>query len=139
MTELPKRAIMTGLLASFLAASAQTPPDSRHQHGPRLLAIATPATGSTDGSPVSVSYSINGETKAVNAKVSVYLLIDQPTPQAGAAISTDANHVPFPEGQTQVSVPLGAGSHTLQLAAVNSKGEVSSHVQVEAPISIVAQ
>jgi hypothetical protein len=138
MSQLPKRAIMTGLLASFLAASAQTP-STGHEHTPRVLAIASPTAGVTEGSPVAVSYTVNGKAHAVSSKTSVYLLIDQPTPEPGASITADANHVPFPEGQTQVSVPLGAGSHTLQLVALNSKGEISTHVEVAAPISITTK
>lgn len=143
MSQLPKRAVMTGLLASFLAASAQTPSgfssSGHRQHGTRLLAIASPVAGANASSPVTVRYTVNGEDQPVSSKATVYLLVDQLSPPAGTAISADANHVPFPTGQTSVSVPLSAGTHTLQLAAVNSKREVSAHMQVAVPVSITVK
>jgi hypothetical protein len=44
-----------------------------------------------------------------------HLIIDAPTPPAAAVIAADANHVHFGKGQTETSIELAPGKHTLQL------------------------
>lgn len=44
-----------------------------------------------------------------------HLIIDAPTPPAGAVIAADANHVHFGKGQTETTIELSPGRHTLQL------------------------
>jgi hypothetical protein len=44
-----------------------------------------------------------------------HLIIDADTPGAAAPISMDDKHMHFGRGQTEVSLPLTPGNHTLQL------------------------
>ncbi|MBM4213042.1 MAG: DUF4399 domain-containing protein [Gammaproteobacteria bacterium] len=44
-----------------------------------------------------------------------HLIIDAPTPPAGQVIAVDANHVHFGKGQTEATLDLALGRHTLQL------------------------
>jgi hypothetical protein len=44
-----------------------------------------------------------------------HLIIDAPTPPAGMPIPMNEQHRHFGGGQTEISVPLMAGNHTLQL------------------------
>ena len=44
-----------------------------------------------------------------------HLIIDADTPPAGMPIPMDMQHLHFGRGQTEVSVPLPPGNHTLQL------------------------
>lgn len=44
-----------------------------------------------------------------------HLIIDAPTPPAGQVIAADVNHIHFGKGQTEVTLNLAPGPHTLQL------------------------
>ncbi|WP_425393729.1 DUF4399 domain-containing protein [Aliagarivorans taiwanensis] len=44
-----------------------------------------------------------------------HLIVDAPTPAAGAPIPADANHLHFGGGQTETTIELAPGEHTLQL------------------------
>lgn len=44
-----------------------------------------------------------------------HIVIDAPTPPAGQVIPADANHVHFGKGQTEATLDLAPGQHTLQL------------------------
>jgi Domain of unknown function (DUF4399) len=44
-----------------------------------------------------------------------HLIVDAPTPPAGQVIAADANHVHFGKGQTETTLDLAPGKHTLQL------------------------
>ena len=44
-----------------------------------------------------------------------HIVIDAPTPPAGQVIAADANHVHFGKGQTEATLDLAPGQHTLQL------------------------
>ncbi len=42
----------------------------------------------------------------------------------------------FPAGQAELSIPLAAGPHQLQVVFVNRKGMVTRHFEPSAPVSI---
>ena len=44
-----------------------------------------------------------------------HIVIDAPTPSVGQVIAADANHVHFGKGQTEATLDLEPGQHTLQL------------------------
>lgn len=44
-----------------------------------------------------------------------HLIVDAPLPAPGKAIPADANHVHFGGGQTETTIELPPGKHTLQL------------------------
>ncbi len=58
-----------------------------------------------------------------------HLVIDADTPGAGAPISMDGQHMHFGRGQTEVSLPLTPGNHTLQLVLADG-----GHVPFTPPV-----
>ena len=44
-----------------------------------------------------------------------HLIVDAPTPEPGVPIGSDDNHKHFGGGQTETTVELAPGEHTLQL------------------------
>jgi hypothetical protein len=65
-----------------------------------------------------------------------FLVIDSSTPVAGSQLQPDADHVAFPAGQRQLSIPLPPGHHELQVVFVNRQGMVAIHVPPSAVVSI---
>jgi hypothetical protein len=126
-----------GPLAPSLALAQNVPS--------RSLVIASPAAGASVSSPVTVSIGFAGSGSGSTMggqhphKGQAYLVVDAPTPAAGAAITADAEHIAFPAGQRQLSVSLPAGQHHLQVVAVNHAGDISSRVQPSAPVTITVQ
>jgi hypothetical protein len=84
------------------------------------LEIISPMDGDTVSSPVLVKFGLGGMGVAP-AGVSNpntghhHLIVDAPLPNVEFAIPKDANHRHFGGGQTQVSISLAPGKHTLQL------------------------
>ncbi len=94
----------------------------------------TPTDGATVSSPVTVRFGLVGMGVApagvANPKAGHHhLIVDAATPPADAPIPNDANHRHFGGGQTEVSLELEAGTHTLQLLLGDHL-----HVQHEPPI-----
>lgn len=79
-----------------------------------------PADGATVKSPVTVKFGLKGMGIAP-AGVTFdnsghhHLLIDTNVPALDAPIPADANHLHFGKGQTETTVELKPGKHTLQL------------------------
>lgn len=110
-----------GLLALTLAVAAgslaleRTPaPDGV------ALYIISPEDGASVESPVTVRFGLRGMGVAP-AGVSTpntghhHLLVDAGLPPLGQPIPADSQHRHFGAGQTEVSLELAPGSHTLQL------------------------
>lgn len=82
--------------------------------------IISPKDGETVSSPVTVRFGLKGMGVAP-AGIALentghhHLIIDAELPPLGAPVPTDANHVHFGKGQTETSVELKPGKHTLQL------------------------
>jgi hypothetical protein len=85
-----------------------------------MLEIISPKDGDTVSSPLVVKFGLAGMGVAP-AGVTIantghhHLIIDAPLPDLDFAIPKDAKHRHFGGGQTQVSVELEPGQHTLQL------------------------
>lgn len=82
--------------------------------------IIAPKDGETVTSPVLVKFGLKGMGVApagiaFDGAGHHHLIIDAELPPAGAPIPADANHVHFGKGQTEASVELKPGKHTLQL------------------------
>ncbi|MEE3331502.1 MAG: DUF4399 domain-containing protein [Myxococcota bacterium] len=110
---------VAALATAATADDSQVLPRTPSPEGASAYIIA-PADGSIVSSPVSVRFGLVGMGVApagvLNAKTGHHhLIIDAPTPRAGAPIPKDSNHRHFGGGQTEVSVELEPGSHTLQL------------------------
>jgi hypothetical protein len=84
------------------------------------LYIISPKDGDTVASPVTVRFGLRGmgvapAGVAVEGTGHHHLLIDAPVPALDRPIPADANHLHFGKGQTEASVTLEPGRHTLQL------------------------
>jgi hypothetical protein len=58
-----------------------------------------------------------------------HLLVDAPLPPLDQPIPKDANHIHFGAGQTETTLPLAPGKHTLQLLLGNF-----AHVPHQPPV-----
>ena len=82
--------------------------------------IIAPQDGATVKSPVTVRFGLKGMGVAP-AGVAFentghhHLLVDTDVPALDAPIPADASHVHFGKGQTETSIDLKPGKHTLQL------------------------
>lgn len=106
--------VMTAMLAGPLLAATPAPEGARAY-------ILSPADGDDVKSPVTVVFGLEGMgvAPAGTDKPDTghhHLLIDvAELPAAGKPIPADDNHKHFGGGQTQVTVDLEPGRHTLQL------------------------
>ena len=82
--------------------------------------IIEPKDGATVSSPVAVKFGIEGMDVAPAGTEKAnsghhHLIVDGTVADMKAAIPADANHVHFGKGQTETTVELKPGEHTLQL------------------------
>jgi hypothetical protein len=94
-------------------------PRTASPKGAEVYFIA-PADGATVTSPVTVKFGLKGMGVApagiqFDNTGHHHLIIDADLPPAGAAIPADAQHVHFGKGQTETTLELKPGKHTLQL------------------------
>ena len=80
----------------------------------------SPENGDTISGPVTVVFGLRGMGVAPAGVQQPntghhHLIIDAPTPDPNAPIPNDDHHRHFGGGQTQVTLELGPGNHTLQL------------------------
>lgn len=129
--------------AAALAFSAAVPaadapaPDLMHPKAPAgaKVFITNPADGATVGPEFVVNFGVEGIAiaPATDAKPNSghhHLLIDvKDLPPAGVPIAADDTHKHYGKGQTEDTLQLPAGDHTLQLEFANS-----AHVPFEPPI-----
>ena len=96
--------------------------------------FVTPTDGASLSSPVRVNFGLKGLGVApagtdVERTGHHHLLIDKKLEDYASAIPADANHVHFGGGQTETSIELAPGTHTLQLIV----GDLN-HVPHEPPV-----
>lgn len=107
--------IVGGSLGGMALADGRTPSPK----GAEVYFIA-PADGATVTSPVTIKFGLKGMGVAP-AGIQLentghhHLIIDADLPPAGAPIPADAQHVHFGKGQTETTLELKPGKHTLQL------------------------
>ena len=82
--------------------------------------IISPVNGSTVSSPVAVQFGISGMTVAPAGQFTDnsghhHLLIDTGLENPDQPIPSDAGHRHFGKGQTETTIELEPGQHTLQL------------------------
>ena len=111
------KAVTIGAAAVFGAATvfARTPAPSDAE-----VYIISPADGDTVTSPVTVKFGLKGMGVAPAGvdKPNTghhHLLIDTDVPSLDAPVPNDANHKHFGGGQTETTIELAPGKHTLQL------------------------
>lgn len=120
------KTVVRGFLAFSLAAlslSAWAMDKSPAPEGAQLY-IVSPADGDTVTSPVKVIFGLSGMGVAP-AGVDTehtghhHLIIDAPLPDLDLPIPADDNHKHFGKGQTETTIELAPGKHTLQLLLGN--------------------
>lgn len=103
------------LLITMVAYAGDTPaPDGAS------LYFISPQDGATVSSPVTVSFGLSGMGVAPAGTQADdtghhHLIIDAPPPDLNAPIPKDDNYRHFGGGQTETTIDLVPGEHTLQL------------------------
>lgn len=100
-----------------------------------VLEIISPQDGDSLTSPVVVKFGLVGMGVAPAGVTNEgtghhHLIIDSPLPDLDFAVPKDAKHRHFGGGQTQVSIDLTPGQHTLQLLLGDYR-----HIPHDPPIS----
>ena len=130
--------IAAGFVFSTVALAADAPaPDVLHPKAPAgaRVFIVSPADGATVGQDVAVKFGVEGITLAPATDTAPntghhHLLIDvTELPAAGAPIPNDATHKHYGKAQTEDTIHLQPGDHTLQLDFANA-----AHVPFDPPI-----
>ncbi len=109
-------AILAVTVATGVVAQVKRTPSPQ---GAEVYFIA-PSDGATVRSPVTVKFGLKGMGVApagiaFEGTGHHHLIIDAELPPLDAPIPADANHVHFGKGQTEATVELKPGKHTLQL------------------------
>jgi hypothetical protein len=95
----------------------------------------SPMDGATTSSPVTVKFGISGMSVAPAGTYAPdtghhHLLVDTGLPPLDQPIPSDANHLHFGKGQTETTVELAPGQHTLQLLLADG-----NHVPHDPPVT----
>jgi len=99
--------------------------------------ILEPRNGETVSSPVTIRIgtSEGGVTMADRSTnrqgAQLNIVIDAPLPEAGKMIPMDTHHIHLTHGESQKTISLSAGKHTIQLI----EGSMSHIAAVDAPHS----
>lgn len=111
---------LAGLATAAMAADVAGLPTTAAPAGAEVYIIA-PTDGATVGQEVTVRFGLKGMGVAPAGIGKEHtghhhLLVDvKELPPAGQPIPADANHIHFGGGQTQTTLKLAPGTHTLQL------------------------
>jgi hypothetical protein len=125
---------IAGAIALLAAgAHANGPPRVASPEGAQLYFIS-PTDGETVASPVTVRFGLSGMGVAPAGIATPntghhHLIIDAPLPPPDLPVPADRNNVHFGGGQTETTIELSPGSHTLQLVLGDQ-----SHVQHNPPV-----
>jgi hypothetical protein len=116
---------LIGILALAMATGAVAQMKRTPSPAGAEVYFITPKDGETLSGPVSVKFGLKGmgiapAGIAFDNSGHHHLIIDAKTPPLDTPVPTDANHVHFGKGQTETSVDLKPGKHTLQLVLADS-------------------
>lgn len=122
---------LTLLLA--VGALAQDLPREKAPEGARLYLIA-PTDGEKVASPVTVRFGLSGMGVAPAGVQKAgtghhHLIVDSPLPPANLPVPKDDKHIHFGGGQTETTIELSPGTHTLQLVLGDH-----NHIPHEPPV-----
>ena len=111
--------IMTALLTLFGSTMAISNDGTQSKAG-SIVYIISPVDGATVSSPVTIQFGLKGMGVAPAGVEKAgtghhHLIIDSPLPPLNEPIPADNNHRHFGGGQTETSIELAPGKHTLQL------------------------
>jgi hypothetical protein len=127
-------ALISGIALAQAAASPAAPTRPKAPHGAKVF-IISPRNGATVGEDVLVKFGVKHITVAPATDTAPntghhHLLIDaQELPPLDAPIPNDAMHKHYGKGQTQDTIHLTPGDHTLQLDFADY-----AHMQFDPPI-----
>lgn len=124
---------------AIVPATARTPRPAEAK-----LYIISPHNGETVSSPVTVRFGLTGMGVAPAGVASPitghhHLVIDVPVPPFDAPLPKDDNHLHFGGGQTETSVALAPGKHTLQLVLADKDHVPHEPPLVSEPITITVK
>jgi hypothetical protein len=135
----PRAYVVAWLPIALLAAAApaqETAPKIPRTQRPAdaKLYIISPANGAELSSPVTILFGLAGMGVAPAGVASPntghhHLMIDAPAPPADLPIPKDDHHRHFGGGQTEVTLDLAPGEHTLQLELADK-----DHVPFDPPL-----
>lgn len=111
--------LAAALLALAAPLAAQDLPRTPSAEGAELYFIS-PADGAVVKGPVTVRFGLRGMGVAPAGTIAEHtghhhLIVNAPLPPAGLPIPNDAQHLHFGKGQTETTLDLPPGKHTLQL------------------------
>ena len=124
--------VVAFVIAGSAMAQSVAPPKA--PHGAKVF-IVSPKNGATVGQDVHVVFGVKGikiapATDAAPGTGHHHLLIDvKELPPSDAPIPVDANHKHYGKGQTEDTIHLTPGDHTLQLDFADYR-----HMQFDPPI-----
>jgi hypothetical protein len=124
----------SGLAAAQTAASAAAPARAKAAHGAAVF-IESPRDGATVGQDVTVKFGAKGVAIKPAGDTTPdsghhHLLIDATDlPPANAPIPNDATHKHYGKAQTEDTIHLEPGKHTLQLDLGDA-----AHMQFDPPV-----
>lgn len=129
----PSFALLFAATLVATLAAAQDIPRQASPEGARLY-IITPEDGAVVSSPVTVRFGLSGMGVAPagidkEGTGHHHLIVDAPLPDPGMPVPADEQHIHFGGGQTETSVTLAPGEHTLQLVLGDFK-----HVPHDPPV-----
>jgi Domain of unknown function (DUF4399) len=115
-----KTAIAAAALALLLTAPVSAEQQATPSAAGAKVFIIEPKDGATVSNPVTVKFGIEGMEVAPAGTDKPnsghhHLIIDASPPELTGTIPADANHVHFGKGQTETTIELKPGVHTLQL------------------------
>lgn len=113
------RLLLATLVLCTVAAHAADLPRSAAPADAAVYFIS-PKDGDTVSGPVTVRFGLRGMGVAPAGTIAEgtghhHLIVDAPLPPAGQPIPNDARHLHFGKGQTETTLTLAPGKHTLQL------------------------
>jgi len=120
------------VLLAAVAALAQVP--RAKSPAEAKLYFITPEDGQTLGGKITVRFGLTGMGVApagvtLDGTGHHHLIVDSPLPPMNLPIAKDANHLHFGNGQTETTLELAPGEHTLQLVLADA-----NHIPHEPPV-----
>lgn len=130
-----KSAIAVTFLALLLPATAYAETAATPSPAGAKVFIIEPKSGDEVSSPVTVKFGIEGMEVAPAGSDKPnsghhHLVIDAKLADTAAAIPADGSHIHFGKGQTEATVELKPGQHTLQLVLGDK-----NHVPHDPPVA----
>lgn len=123
------------------AAEVLPPPAPEGSFSSARVFIVSPADGATLASPVTVVFGIEnfGLAPAGTFEPDTghhHLLIDTDLPPLNQPIPADANHIHFGKAQTEATIELPPGKHTLQLVLGDGYHVPHDPALISTPVTI---